>query len=98
MLKEQLKNAADMIEQGTEPKPGNFANFEPVLDTLRSMSGLGWRCMYCSGSEGHQVEHWRPKSRFSLDTFTWVNLLWVCGQFLRKNRVDTISKGSKWFR
>ncbi|MBP8141294.1 MAG: hypothetical protein KAY02_05020 [Acidovorax sp.] len=56
------------------------ANFEPVLDTLRSMSGLGWRCMYCSGSEGHQVEHWRPKSRFSLDTFTWVNLLWVCGQ------------------
>ena len=30
-LKEQLKNAADMIEQGTEPKPENFANFEPVL-------------------------------------------------------------------
>lgn len=30
-LKEQLKNAADMIEQGTEPKAENFANFEPVL-------------------------------------------------------------------
>lgn len=31
VLKEQLKNAADMIEQGTEPKAENFANFEPVL-------------------------------------------------------------------
>ena len=30
-LKEQLKNAADMIEQGTEPEAENFANFEPVL-------------------------------------------------------------------
>jgi hypothetical protein len=29
--KEQLKNAADMIEQGTEPKAENFANFEPIL-------------------------------------------------------------------
>ena len=31
VLKEQFKNATDMIEQGTEPKPENFANFEPVL-------------------------------------------------------------------
>lgn len=29
--KEQLKNAADMIADGTEPKATNFANFEPVL-------------------------------------------------------------------
>jgi len=29
--KEQLKDAADMIAQGTEANPGNFANFEPVL-------------------------------------------------------------------
>jgi hypothetical protein len=31
VLKEQLKNATDMIEQGTEPKAEDFANFEPVL-------------------------------------------------------------------
>jgi hypothetical protein len=30
-LKEQLKNAMDMIEQGTEPRAENFADFEPVL-------------------------------------------------------------------
>ena len=29
--KQLLKNAADMIEEGTEPKAENFANFEPVL-------------------------------------------------------------------
>lgn len=56
------------------------ARFEPVLEVLRGMSGSGWRCMYCSGSEGHQVEHWRPKSRFWFGTFVWANLLWVCGQ------------------
>ena len=39
-LKEQLKNAADMIEQGTEPKPDNFANFEPVLGTDGKISAL----------------------------------------------------------
>ena len=31
VLKQQLKNATDMIEQGTEPEVENFANFEPVL-------------------------------------------------------------------
>lgn len=56
------------------------AGFAPVLAALRAMSGPGWRCMYCSSSEGHQVEHRRPKSRFWLETFAWVNLLWVCGQ------------------
>ena len=40
VLKEQLKNAADMIEQGTEPKPGNFANFEPVLDAGGKIAAL----------------------------------------------------------
>jgi hypothetical protein len=39
-LKEQLKNATDMIEQGTEPKPDNFANFEPVLGTDGKISAL----------------------------------------------------------
>ena len=30
-LKQQLKNAGEMIEQGTEPEAANFADFEPVL-------------------------------------------------------------------
>jgi hypothetical protein len=39
-LKEQLKNATDMIEQGTEPKAENFANFEPVLGPDGKISAL----------------------------------------------------------
>ena len=39
-LKEQLKNAADMIEQGTEPRPENFANFEPVLGADGKITAL----------------------------------------------------------
>ena len=31
VLKQQLKNATDMVEQGTEPKLENFVDFEPVL-------------------------------------------------------------------
>lgn len=38
--KEQLKNAADMIEQGTEPKAENFANFEPVLGADGKITAL----------------------------------------------------------
>ncbi|MEY8689429.1 MAG: HNH endonuclease [Leptothrix sp. (in: b-proteobacteria)] len=52
----------------------------PVLNTLRAMSGNGGRCMYCSGSEASQVEHYRPKSSYPALTFDWSNLLWACGQ------------------
>lgn len=40
LRKEQLKNAADMIEQGTEPKAENFANFEPVLGADGKITAL----------------------------------------------------------
>ena len=38
--KEQLKNAVDMIEQGTEPEAENFANFEPVLGADGKIAAL----------------------------------------------------------
>jgi hypothetical protein len=40
LRKEQLKNAADMIEQGTEPKVENFADFEPVLGADGKIAAL----------------------------------------------------------
>jgi hypothetical protein len=40
LRKEQFKNAADMIAQGTEPKAGNFANFEPVLGADGKITAL----------------------------------------------------------
>ena len=38
--KQLLKNAADMIEEGTEPKAENFANFEPVLGADGKIAAL----------------------------------------------------------
>jgi hypothetical protein len=40
LRKEQFKNAADMIAQGTEPKAENFANFEPVLGADGKITAL----------------------------------------------------------
>jgi uncharacterized protein (TIGR02646 family) len=53
--------------------------FEIIVRTLRRMSGVGVRCMYCSGSEASNVEHFRPKAIFPERAMDWNNLLWVCG-------------------
>lgn len=53
--------------------------FEPVIKALKEMSGPGERCMFCSGSEASQVEHFRPKAIFPLVAMTWENFLWSCG-------------------
>lgn len=49
-----------------------------VRSTLRRMApGLN-RCMYCEDSEGTDIEHFRPKSKFPMTAFTWENMLWAC--------------------
>lgn len=53
--------------------------FEPVVKSLKKVSGVGERCMFCSGSESSQVEHFKPKAVFHEEAMTWSNLLWVCG-------------------
>jgi len=53
--------------------------FRPVVRALVCLAGLGQRCMYCSGSESAQVEHFRPKVLRPELAFEWSNLLWVCG-------------------
>jgi uncharacterized protein (TIGR02646 family) len=53
--------------------------FGPVIDALRGMAGPGERCMFCSGSECSQVEHFQPKAIFPTLALVWENLLWVCG-------------------
>lgn len=52
--------------------------FKPVIDALREMSGKTERCMFCSGSESSNVEHFHPKALFPELALTWVNFLWVC--------------------
>lgn len=49
-----------------------------VLSTLRAMAGDRERCMYCVDSHGSDIEHFRPKSAFPEQAFTWGNLLLCC--------------------
>lgn len=53
--------------------------FKAITSALGSMTGLGERCMYCSGSESAQVEHYDPKAHSPQLAFTWSNHLWICG-------------------
>ena len=53
--------------------------FKNVTKALALMSGTGQRCMYCSGSESAQVEHYRPKTVNPELALDWINLLWICG-------------------
>ena len=53
--------------------------FKPVVGSLGVMSGIGQRCMFCSGSEAAQIEHFRPKALFPLEAMKWENFLWACG-------------------
>ncbi len=63
--------------------------FRPVVDRLRQLSGPGERCMFCSGSESSEVEHYRPKSVFPELAMTWENFLWSCG-------VCNLAKGNRF--
>lgn len=52
--------------------------FNPVVEALEQLSGPGQRCMFCSGSEASDVEHFRPKAVFPNLAMTWGNYLWSC--------------------
>lgn len=69
--KEKAKNRYKAARQA--------AWFQVIIDSLGCMAGVGQRCMYCSGSECAQVEHYRPKSTHPELAFAWENLLWSCG-------------------
>lgn len=60
-------------------KAREAAWFKQVIRTLGIMAGVGERCMYCSGSESAQVEHYRPKTSYPHIALEWSNLLWICG-------------------
>lgn len=60
--------------------------FEPVLAALKRMAGAGERCMFCSGSEASDLEHYRPKSKFPAEAMRWENFLWACTACNRAKR------------
>lgn len=59
---------------------GNQAS-NPLGDIQKKLqamcSGLN-RCMYCEDSQGHAIDHFRPKSTHPERTFVWANLLYAC--------------------
>lgn len=52
--------------------------FAPVIKELGRLAGAGERCMFCSGSEASDVEHYKPKAVFPELAMTWENFLWSC--------------------
>lgn len=60
--------------------------FQPLVQSLREMSRPGQRCMFCSGNEASDVEHFRPKAVFPTLTLDWNNLLWACAICNRSKR------------
>lgn len=75
------------ITSATDPKAeaekryGNARKskwFAPLVKELGKLAGPGERCMFCSGSESSDVEHYRPKAVRPELAMTWENCLWSC--------------------
>ena len=49
-----------------------------ALKTLQQMMGKRERCMYCVDSHGSDIEHFRPKARYTGRAFQWSNMLLCC--------------------
>ena len=52
--------------------------FDEVREKLREMAPGDERCMYCEDSAGTDIEHFRPKSDYPDQAFTWTNYLLAC--------------------
>ena len=86
-LLKRLSDETEAIKKGSDPKAEadkRYRNarktkwFAPVVKELGRLAGPGERCMFCSGSEASDVEHYRPKAIFPESAMTWENYLWSC--------------------
>ena len=68
--------------------------FSVIVSNLKAISGPGERCMYCSGNESSQVEHYRPKANHPKKAMSYRNFLWVCGQ-CNHNKLNFFPGGPK---
>ena len=87
----KIEGAANPVQKATDEygRARQARWFKPIVQSLGLASGPGERCMFCSGSEASQVEHYRPKALYPERTFSWDNLLWACG-------VCNLAKGSRF--
>ena len=86
-LKKRLADETAAIAKHSAPKKEaerRYTNarktqwFAPVVTALGKLAGPGQRCMFCSGSEASDVEHYRPKAVYPEEAMTWKNYLWSC--------------------
>lgn len=84
---EKLSRETRAIQDAPAPKAESMRRFnnargakwfQPVVAALKKMAGKGQRCMYCSGNEASDVEHYRPKAVFPEHAMEWGNYLWTC--------------------
>jgi uncharacterized protein (TIGR02646 family) len=52
--------------------------FVEVRSLLKEMSSGRQRCMYCEDSEGTDIDHFCPKSRYPDVAFVWANYFHAC--------------------
>ena len=82
LANEALKIAAHNDSKAEAAR--RFANargskwFREITRSLADLSGAGQRCMFCSGSEASDVEHFFPKAVFPDQAMAWENFLWSC--------------------
>jgi uncharacterized protein (TIGR02646 family) len=85
---ERLKNLSESLMRTANPAESCELRFnsarstkwfrKSVKKTLIEMSGASRTCMFCDHNEPTDVEHFKPKTVFPIDTFNWDNMLWVC--------------------
>lgn len=52
--------------------------FERIRKKLETTASGRSRCMYCEDSAGTDIEHFRPRSKYPTDAFSWPNYLLAC--------------------
>lgn len=73
------KRATGVLDvQATWKTARGTTPLQTVLSTLKGMTGIRERCMYCGDSHGTDIEHFWPKTPYPERMFHWPNLLLCC--------------------
>jgi uncharacterized protein (TIGR02646 family) len=72
------KVALAKVSFGSANAKGN-ATFDSIKTALDQMCSGARRCMYCEDSAADEIEHFKPKSFYPEQTFSWENYLYACG-------------------
>lgn len=84
MLAERRKKVLDAPDRAAEAarlwQQKSGKSWDEIRATLAAMATGVERCMYCEDSEGTDIEHFYPKSRYPEDAYEWDNYLLACSR------------------